>query len=209
MLAEQEAPARTITPQPQSQPRLRGVHHTARPTWNLAETVEFYRDIMGLDIVHAISARGWGPETHPDFLHFFFDSGQGSTIAFFYYLRTDKPVEEVEQGSWLYNSVHTAWQVGSREELLAWRERLEGHGLNVMQVSHEIIESIYVTDPNGYGIEIAWQTRPMNRFDASDAAMTLEAAIQIETEQGRRIDTVDEVWQRKGALVDKFVEVTV
>lgn len=36
------------------------------PTWKLAETVRFYRDVMGLELVRAISARGWGPETHPD-----------------------------------------------------------------------------------------------------------------------------------------------
>lgn len=204
MLAEKE-PALAASPAPALKERLVGVHHTARPTWKLAETVRFYRDIMGLEVVHAISARGWGPETHPDFLHFFFDSGQGSTIAFFYYLQTDKPAESVETGSWLYNSVHTAWRVETREQLDAWRRRLEGHGFTVMQVSHEIIDSIYVTDPNGYGIEIAYQTRPMDAFDAADAAMTLDAAIQLETEQGDRIKTVDEVWQRKGMLVDRHV----
>ena len=63
--------------------RLKGVHHSARPTWKLKETVEFYRDKMGLPLVHVIAAKGWGPDDHPDFLHFFFDSGQGGTIAFF------------------------------------------------------------------------------------------------------------------------------
>jgi len=75
---------------------LKGVDHTARPTWKLKETVEFYRDKLGLPLIHTISARGWGPSTHPDFLHFFFDSGQGSTIAFFYYLGTRAP--ETMQG---------------------------------------------------------------------------------------------------------------
>ena len=70
---------------------LAGVHHTARPTWKLAETVHFYRDLLGLPLVHAISARGWGPEDHADFLHFFFDSGNGSTIAFFDYIGTTPP----------------------------------------------------------------------------------------------------------------------
>src|SRR5213080_4427098 len=72
-------------------PKLHGVDHTAHPTWKLKETVEFYRDVMGLPLVHAISARGWGPATHPDFLHFLFDSGNGSTIAFFYYLGSEAP----------------------------------------------------------------------------------------------------------------------
>ena len=44
---------------------LNGVDHTARPTWKLNETVEFYRDILGLPLVHAISARGWGPPRPP------------------------------------------------------------------------------------------------------------------------------------------------
>lgn len=34
---------------------IAGVHHTARPTWKLAETVHFYRDLLGLPLVHAIS----------------------------------------------------------------------------------------------------------------------------------------------------------
>ena len=46
---------------------IAGVHHTARPTWKLSETVHFYRDLMGLHLVHAISARGWGTEDHADF----------------------------------------------------------------------------------------------------------------------------------------------
>ena len=186
-------------------PRFHGVHHTARPTWKLAETVAFYREVMGLELVHAISARGWGPETHPDFLHFFFDAGAGSTIAFFYYLKEDKPVDSVEAGSWLYNSVHTAWRVETEEQLMAWRERLEKLGFKVMQAAHEIIESIYVTDPNGYVVEIAWQRRDINAWDAQDASLTLEAALQIEAEQGRRIEVMDEVWRRKAQLVDTFL----
>ncbi len=188
-----------------SSPLLNGVHHTARPTWKLAETVAFYRDVLGLELVHAISARGWGPETHPDFLHFFFDSGEGSTIAFFYYLKEDKPADTVEVGSWLYNSVHTAWRVKTEEQLVAWRERLEAKGFKVMQAAHEIIESIYVTDPNGYVVEIAWQRRQINAADATDAALTIDAAIQIEAKQNRRLETMDEVWRRKAGLVDAML----
>lgn len=182
-------------------PVLAGVHHTARPTWKLAETVRFYRDIVGLDLVHAISAKGWGPPGHPDFLHFFFDSGRGSTIAFFYYLGTDQPADIVEPGSWLYNSVHTAWRVDTREQLLAWRAHFEAHGLSVLQVPHEIIESIYVTDPNGYAVEIAWQTREMSEADANDAMMTLDAAIQLEAEGAGRVATIDPIWRRKASIV--------
>lgn len=195
-----------LNPPPTGRPGLHGVHHTARPTWKLAETVHFYRDIMGLPLIHAISARGWGPETHPDFLHFFFGSGQGSTIAFFYYLDTQQPADTVEPGSWLFNAVHTAWRVETEAELGAWRTRLEGHGYQVMQAAHEVIESIYVTDPNGYAVEIAWQRRDITDRDAKDATLTIEAAIQLEAEQQRRVTVIDEIWQRKAVLVDTYLE---
>ena len=198
-------PVSNHTGQAMERPCLHGVHHTARPTWKLAETLHFYRDVLGLDLIHAISARGWGPETHPDFLHFFFSSGKGSTIAFFYYLGAERPADAVEPGSWLYNSVHTAWRVETEEELIAWRERLERHGYKIMQAAHEIIESIYVTDPNGYAVEIAWERRDINAHDARDATFTLEAAIQLEAEQTQRVRTVDEIWQRKAALVSAYL----
>jgi catechol 2,3-dioxygenase-like lactoylglutathione lyase family enzyme len=184
---------------------LKGVHHTARPTWKLKETVHFYRDVLELKLCHAICARGWGPEEHPDFIHFFFESGQGSTIAFFYYLQTDKPADNVPQGSFVYNSVHTAWRVDTQEELEAWKEKLESKGYDVMRVPHEILDSIYVTDPNGYAVEIVWQTRDMNEYDEADAKFTLEAAITIEDERGDRVQAIDEIWQRKARLVGAYL----
>lgn len=178
---------------------LRGVHHTARPTWKLRETVEFYRDIMGLPLVHSISARGWGPADHPDFLHFFFDSGRGSTIAFFYYIGNAQPENLKPFDSFLFRAVHTAWRVETEAELLAWRRRFEDRGLAVRQTRHEIIDSIYVSDPNGYMVEITWQVRDMNRVDAVDAGFTIEAAMRLEDE--RRLTDIDAVWQGKAPLV--------
>lgn len=182
-------------------PHLSGVHHTARPTWKLKETVEFYRDVLGLPVFHAITAKGWGPEGHPDFLHFFFDSGNGSTIAFFYYLGQEPLAESCEPDSWLYNSVHTAWRVEGEEELVAWKEKLETAGLDVLRVRHEIIDSIYVTDPNGYAVEIAWQVRDINEADRLDASLTLEAAIAVETERDERATEIEAIWHRKADLV--------
>ncbi len=183
--------------------RLHGVHHTARPTWKLRETVHFYRDVIGLPIVHAISARGWGPETHPDFLHFFFESGQESTIAFFYYIGTECPDKMQAEDSWLFKSVHTAWRVESREELLEWKQRFEDQNVKVLQVRHEIIESIYVTDPNGYMVEFTWQVRAMNDNDAADARMTLEAA--LEADACGQLDSIDAIWKRKAAIVRRYL----
>jgi len=177
--------------------QLHGVHHTARPTWKLAETVRFYRDLLGLPLVHAISAKGWGPDNHPDFLHFFFDSGNGSTIAFFYYIGTQRPERLVPTEHYQDRATHTAWRVENEAELLQWRARVEAVGIPLRyQIRHEVIESIYFNDPNGYPIEITWQLRPFSAQDSTDAHNTLEAAMTLEA---KGFSSIDEVWQAKGA----------
>lgn len=193
---------------------LRGVDHTARPTWRLRETIEFYRDKLGLPLIHVISARGWGPATHPDFLHFFFDSGNGSTIAFFYYLGTEEPagmrgraVARPLPDDHVADATHTAWLVDGPEELRAWKRRLELQGLDVsVETRHEVIESIYVRDPNGYFVEFTHKLRPLTALDALDAQLTLDAAMALEDEAfaaGRLLDKVDTVWHRKATLAAK------
>jgi len=192
---------------------LRGVDHTARPTWKLAETVDFYRDKLGLALVHVISARGWGPATHPDFLHFFFDSGNGSTIAFFYYLGSDPPESLDGRASrppipddHVFDATHTAWLVANEEELKAWKKRLEDQGLKVsVQTRHEVIESIYVRDPNGYFVEFTHKLRPLGEVDANDAALTIQAAVEAEAEAAKkcqRVTSIDAIWSQKARLLD-------
>ena len=188
---------------------LEGVHHTARPTWKLRETVTFYRDVLGLPLVHCVSARGWGPPNHPDFIHFFFDSGRGSTIAFFYYLGTQQPDALVHRPEYDHDATHTAWRVETREALTAWRARLEAHGVPILyQIEHEVIESLYFRDPNGYYLEI---TRPLRDFvpvDREDAALTLEAAMEVEDlrRKGQSAETIAAVWQAKGRRVMHLLE---
>ena len=187
--------------------RLYGVDHTARPTWKLAETVHFYRDVLGLPLIHTISARGWGPETHPDFLHFFFDSGLGSTIAFFHYLGEAAPgwmSDRAGAKPWpedhVFDANHTAWLVDDAATLQAWRDRLIAAGIEVsIETAHEVIESIYFRDPNGYFIEITRKLRPLEALDASDAELTLQAAITA-TQQAQRfggLKSIDTVWSIK------------
>ena len=181
---------------------IAGVHHTARPTWKLEETVHFYRDLLGLPLVHAISARGWGPEDHADFLHFFFDSGNGSTIAFFYYIGTTPPEFVEPRDDYRYRATHTAWRVETREQLLDCRVKVEAAGIAVKyQIRHEVIESIYFDDPNGYSLEVTWQVRPFEQVDRDDAARTLAAGIALER-QRPNFKQIDQVWAAKGAELE-------
>ncbi len=185
--------------------RLNGVHHTARPTWKLRETIEFYRDMLGLPLIHAVSARGWGSADHPDFLHFFFDSGAGSTIAFFYYLGHEQPDHLIHRPKFDSDAVHTAWRVETAAELAAWRGKLEGNGVQVLfQVAHEVVESFYFRDPNGYFLEIGRPLRPLTELDARDARLTLQAAVEEEDRRRARseeLGDIESVWRAKGTLV--------
>ena len=185
--------------------RLMGVDHTARPTWKLRETIEFYRDKLGLPLVHAITAKGWGraKEQHADFIHFFFDAGNGSTIAFFYYIGTSQPPELAVPRGYMAMANHTAWRVETEEELLTWQAKLQAAGIQVSQsVKHEILESIYFRDPNFYPLEITRPLRAVERIDAVDAEMTMAAALDLADEGGWT--NIEQLWRAKAARVAAY-----
>jgi catechol 2,3-dioxygenase-like lactoylglutathione lyase family enzyme len=186
-----------------SKPVLHGVHHTAFPTWKPKETVEFYRDVLGLPVLHAITAKGWGRDEHPDFLHFFFDAGNGAAIAFFYYIGTEPMPDQAGPRGYLGMARHTSWRVESHEEIAAWRKRLVGQGVAVSEeVQHEVIKSLYFRDPNGYPLEISLTTRALGVADAEDAALTLDAMIETFVEGDNPASkTIEDMWRLKGEKV--------
>ncbi|CAM5551039.1 MULTISPECIES: VOC family protein [Streptomyces] len=180
----------------------RGVDHVAFPTFDPAGTVRFYRDVLGFPVVHSICAAGWGPENHPDFIHFFFDIGNGDRIAFFYYfgLEPDVAGGSAPEGpvaakgdvyarfgpevpDYFVRSRHLALHVDSEEDLLEYRRRLDASEWPVeLQLQHETIESIYTHDPNGYMFEMTRALRPVLPQEDLDAQLTIEALLDVVTE---------------------------
>lgn len=176
---------------PESQQHLvKGVDHVAFPTFDPAGTVRFYRDTLGFPVVHSICAAGWGPEQHPDFIHFFFDIGNDDRLAFFYYFGLEQ-FEGGPQGDvyakfsedvpvFFIRSRHLAIHVDSEEHLLEYRRRLDGSEWPVeMQIQHETIESIYTHDPNGYMVEITRALRPVTPQEDLDANITIDALVDV------------------------------
>src|SRR5690242_6390897 len=159
--------------------RVKGVDHAAFPTFDPAGTVHFYRDVLGFPVVHSVCAVGWGPEDHPDFVHFFFDIGRGARLAFFYYFGVEPRAvpgrdayanhgEEVPK--FFRDSRHLAIHVESDDILNLYQQRLEEAGWKVeYRIRHETIESIYTYDPNGYLIEFTCPTRDTVDADDRDA----------------------------------------
>jgi catechol 2,3-dioxygenase-like lactoylglutathione lyase family enzyme len=169
---------------------VEGVDHVAYPTFDPAATVRFYRDTLGFPVVHSICAAGWGPENHPDFIHFFFDIGNGDRLAFFYYFGLE-PFDGGPQGDsysrfaadvpgFFIRSRHLAIHLSSEEDLLKYRRRLDASDWPVeLQLKHETIESIYTTDPNGYMIELTRSMRPVTPQEDLDANLTIDALLDV------------------------------
>lgn len=71
-------------------PLLRGAHHLALNTEDMKATIDFWTDILGMPLIHALivpkGASGplnRGNPPFEDMRHYFFDMGNDSTVAFF------------------------------------------------------------------------------------------------------------------------------
>jgi catechol 2,3-dioxygenase-like lactoylglutathione lyase family enzyme len=158
---------------------VRGVDHAAFPTFDPKATIHFYRDVLGFPVVHATCALGWGPDNHPDFIHFFFDIGQGDRLAFFYYFGVE-PYVDHQIPELLRRARHLAIHVESEEDLAEYRRRLDASDYpSELRVRHETVESVYVTDPNGYLIEFARPLRAITAEDDIDANFSADALMAV------------------------------
>lgn len=188
---------------------VRGVDHAAFPTFDPAATVRFYRDVLRFPVVHSICAAGWGPEDHPDFIHFFFDIGNGDRLAFFYYFGLNR-LHAASRGDayaafdasvpeFFVKSRHLAIHVDSEEQLLEYRRRLDSSDWPVeMQIKHETIESIYTHDPNGYLFELTRELRPVTPQEDLDANLTIDALLDVVAEES---PTFGKLLARKAELI--------
>src|SRR5271169_4784225 len=78
-------------PCPHPSPTPRGVHHLALCTDDMKATIDFYVDILGMPLVHAMKVppglgTGSGNRGNPPYervRHYFFDMGNDSLLAFF------------------------------------------------------------------------------------------------------------------------------
>jgi catechol 2,3-dioxygenase-like lactoylglutathione lyase family enzyme len=133
---------------------IAGLHHFAWRCRNAEETRRFYEDVLGLPLVHVIR-KDHVPSTgeYCPYVHIFFRMRDGSCIAFFDLGDDTAALPSPNTPAWVN---HIALRVASREDLLAMKERLARHGVQVVGVTdHDgYIESIYFFDPNGFRLEL-------------------------------------------------------
>jgi catechol 2,3-dioxygenase-like lactoylglutathione lyase family enzyme len=132
-----------------------GIHHLALFTADMDETLRFWTSVMQARLVRA----GRDPDGDPGLRHYYLDIG-GSLIAFFEFPAQDK---ETLQFGWMH---HLALRAESLEELAARKKHIEGFEVPVSEIrEHDFVKSVYLHDPNGIMIEIAYPTRVLTEED--------------------------------------------
>ncbi len=169
---------------------LRGINHLALTCKDMKRTVEFYSGVLGMPLVKTIDLPGGRGQ------HFFFDIGNGDSLAFFCFPESPEsqpgvthPANLVGQGPITTANAsmnHVAFGVPA-EKIEAYRERLAAAGIKVTEViNHDdterqvslkvneksFVRSIYFQDPDGIQLEFACWLREFHEGDVRHAPAT-------------------------------------
>ncbi len=138
-------------------PKLSGIHHVAYRCKDAKETVEFYKDVMGMDFQLAIAEDNVPSTGAPDpYMHVFLDAGNGNVLAFFELPTQTEMGRDENTPQWVQ---HIAFKVDTMDDLMNAKARAEARGLDVLgPTNHGIFKSIYFFDPNGHRLELACNT---------------------------------------------------
>jgi catechol 2,3-dioxygenase-like lactoylglutathione lyase family enzyme len=140
---------------PLLEPTLRGVHHLALCTDDMKATIDFYVDVLGMPLVHAMKVppglgTGPGNRGNPPYervRHYFFDMGNDSLLAFF---EIPKGKEPAGNRNAIGAMQHCAFVVtaGRFREVEA---RLTSRGIDYIGPVPQLpgLLGIYFYDPNG------------------------------------------------------------
>ena len=171
---------------------LRGVNHLALVCQDMARTVDFYSNVLGMPLTKTLDLPGGMGQ------HFFFDMGNGDSLAFFWFPEAPdrapgvaSPAHNVGEGSiaTAHGSMnHIAFDVAP-EKMEEYRERLQAKGIDVteivnhdnspMQMSESLtddvfVRSMYFFDPDGVLLEFAAWTRDLRPDEAAHEPATHE-----------------------------------
>jgi catechol 2,3-dioxygenase-like lactoylglutathione lyase family enzyme len=136
-----------------------GVHHLAIATKDIKKQIEFYTQVVGMELV----ALYWMHGVQKTF-HGFLRMNDSSSIAFVQgpEMAAIEGVPGVSHARWAADPVaagvmqHLALNVDSYDDLLAIRDRVRTHGHWVMgPIDHGFCKSIYLAAPEGIMLEFS------------------------------------------------------
>jgi catechol 2,3-dioxygenase-like lactoylglutathione lyase family enzyme len=147
---------------------LKEINHVVFITDDIVKTIRFYRDLLGMELTQAYGG--------PGIRHYFFKTGNNE-MAFFEYPDV-KPIDDDAQGGPANRRQggfdHISFNVRSKEELFAVKDRVEAAGIAVNGVlDHGMLWSFYFDDPNGIELEVIWPSTELVIAPAEDDANPL------------------------------------
>lgn len=119
----------------------RGIHHTALISSDVRRTVDFYQGLLGFPLIEMFENRDL-----PGSTHFFFDVGNGNTVAFF-----DLPGVDTGPYAEVLGGLH---HLAISVEPQRWqqiRDEMDARGVEYLLESGT---SIYLRDPDGARVEL-------------------------------------------------------
>jgi catechol 2,3-dioxygenase-like lactoylglutathione lyase family enzyme len=174
---------------------LRGINHLALVCRDMERTVDFYSNVLGMPLIKTI-------ELPFDMgQHFFFDIGNGDSLAFFWFPVAPEPAPGVAAPSTLPGKGELTSAIGSMNHVAfdvpahkidEYLVRLRAKGIDAadimnhddskLGVSDEVhdgtfVRSIYFMDPDGILLEFAAWTRPLTDADVRHQPATGARAV--------------------------------
>ena len=157
---------------------IRGVNHLALVCKDMARTVAFYRDVLGMPLIKTIDLPGGFGQ------HFFFDIGNGDSLAFFWFPNAPEaspgissPAHLPTDGSMLsaHGSMnHIAFNVPA-EKFDEYYERLQDKGVKVTPVLNH--------DDSEYQVS---QGRSTTRCSSARSIFSIPTGSASSSRRGRR-----------------------
>ena len=166
---------------------IRGVNHLALVCKDMARTVDFYTNVLGMPLIKTLDLpNGMGQ-------HFFFDMGNGDSLAFFWFPNAPEAAPGVSSPAGMPGMGELTTAHGSMNHIAfdipADRfdeavEKLHAKGIKTtrvlnhddspMQVAREMhpgvfVRSIYFQDPDGILLEFAAWTKVFTEADVNVA----------------------------------------
>ncbi|MEO5724961.1 MAG: VOC family protein [Ilumatobacteraceae bacterium] len=174
--------------------RTVGVNHLALVCSDMAKTVTFYRDVLGMPLVKTIELPGGSGQ------HFFFDCGGGNCVAFFWFPDGPPAAPGIASAAVMPGQGDLASAVASMnhvaftvplDKLEKYRDVLRANGVDASDVvNHDdspqgvsremhpgvFLRSVYFQDPDGILLELTAWTRQLGPDDAPHKPATAHRA---------------------------------
>ena len=184
----------------------RGIHHLALNTEDMKMTIDYYVDVLGMKLVHAMKippGLGAGPNNrgnppYENLRHYFFDMGNDSLLAFFEMPKGEKQVGDRDA---IAAMQHVSFSM-LPDAFEALQLRLKERDIDTIGPLEVLpgVFSVYFFDPNGIRLEASCQ--PADGKMPRIATAATQTKSQARAELTTLTDDDDWINKRVAALPD-------